>query len=312
VGVQFEFFRFRFHFEAGGPIAFPPGRSANMLRGAFGSTLREVACTPRCSTTRHQPDCAYARIFEPRTAGRGGPSGLAEWPRPFVFRTRHLDARTFQYGEAFSFDVHLFHHTNPPVACFAEALARLARQGLGPRREPATLVSVDQLDTGGLVLGRIWGGEKIDRPWPPCAVPLDANGKPAGSARVQFVTPTELKSANGLAGRPDFAVLFARIRDRLSTLRALYGPGPLDIDFRGMGERASRVEMTRSELDAVHAHRRSSRTGQTHPLGGFTGEAEYQGELTEFRPYLRAARWTGVGRQTVWGKGELHLVESSD
>jgi hypothetical protein len=25
-------------------------------------------------------------------------------------------------------------------------------------------------------------------------------------------------------------------------------------------------------------------------------------------PWLRAARWTGVGRQTVWGKGEFHIV----
>ena len=40
-------------------------------------------------------------------------------------------------------------------------------------------------------------------------------------------------------------------------------------------------------------------------LGGFVGEAEYEGDLTEFVPYLRAAHWTGVGRQTAWGKGAL-------
>jgi hypothetical protein len=51
--------------------------------------------------------------------------------------------------------------------------------------------------------------------------------------------------------------------------------------------------------------RRSSRTGQVHPIGGFVGEAEYEGDLAEFVPYLHAARWTGVGRQTVWGKGEI-------
>ena len=27
-------------------------------------------------------------------------------------------------------------------------------------------------------------------------------------------------------------------------------------------------------------------------------------------PFLKAAEWTGVGRQTVWGKGEI-LVQSS-
>ena len=33
------------------------------------------------------------------------------------------------------------------------------------------------------------------------------------------------------------------------------------------------------------------------------GEVTYEGEIAEFMPYLRAARWVGVGRQTVWGKG---------
>ncbi len=53
--------------------------------------------------------------------------------------------------------------------------------------------------------------------------------------------------------------------------------------------------------------RRSSRTGQTHSIGGFIGEAEYEGDLREFVPFLRAAKWTGVGRQTVWGKGEIEV-----
>jgi hypothetical protein len=35
------------------------------------------------------------------------------------------------------------------------------------------------------------------------------------------------------------------------------------------------------------------------------GEADYEGELGEFLPILRAAEYTGVGRQTVWGKGSI-------
>ena len=85
--------------------------------------------------------------------------------------------------------------------------------------------------------------------------------------RVQFVTPTELKGA----ARPEFPILFARLRDRISTLRALYGAGPLDIDFRAMGERAAQIRLSRCDLNWHSTERRSSRTGQTHPLGGFTG-----------------------------------------
>ncbi len=74
-----------------------------------------------------------------------------------------------------------------------------------------------------------------------------------------------------------------------------------------MGERAAAVRMTRCELQMHEVDRLSSRTGQRHPLGGFVGEAEYEGESREFLPYLWAGKWTGVGRQTVWGKGEMKV-----
>jgi hypothetical protein len=38
------------------------------------------------------------------------------------------------------------------------------------------------------------------------------------------------------------------------------------------------------------------------------GSADYEGDLAEFLPFLEAARWTGVGRQTVWGNGEIHVI----
>ena len=131
-----------------------------------------------------------------------------------------------------------------------------------------------------------------------------------GRLRVRFVTPTELKAGHHVADRPEFGILFGRLRDRISTLRALYGVGPLEIDFHAMGERAATVRMTRCELQMHELDRLSSRTGQRHPLGGFVGEAEYEGELAEFLPYLLAGRWTGVGRQTVWGKGETEVIPS--
>jgi hypothetical protein len=37
------------------------------------------------------------------------------------------------------------------------------------------------------------------------------------------------------------------------------------------------------------------------------GEAQYEGDLAEFVPFLEAAQFTGVGRQTVWGKGQIEV-----
>jgi CRISPR-associated endoribonuclease Cas6 len=214
-----------------------------------------------------------------------GPSGLADPPRPFVFRARHLDGATLLRGENFHFDLHLF--TAYPAArqAVGDAFADAARAGIGPGRGRAEMRRTE-------------------------AEPVSIDLAPIPTAptrvRVEFLSPTELKHEGEIVQRPQFDILFARIRDRVSTLRELYGPGALEIDFAGMGARASAVQMTACGLRHVDVERRSSRTGQTHPIGGFTGWAEYEGPLAEFLPFLEAARWTGVGRQAVWGKGEIY------
>jgi len=270
--VTFDVLRLRFGFRAEQPLFFPPGKPGNVLRGAFGAMLHKTASAAE-----------YAAIFAPKAAG-GGPSGLADQPRPFVFRAAHLDGVTIAPGAPFHFDVHLFDMREAARVYFVKGFAQVAEEGMGPGRARAALLSVEREDL---------------------AVELNGPPERAGRVRVRFVTPTELKADQALVTRPEFPILFARLRDRISTLRALYGPGPLDIDFRGMGEHAAHVRLSRCELRWIETERRSSRTGQTHPLGGFTGEAEYDGDVGEFLPYLRAGVWTGVGRQTVWGKGEI-------
>jgi len=245
-------------------------------------------------------------MFEP-TSVAAGPSGLADWPRPFVFRATHLDGRTVRTGESFHFDLNLFDIHSPAVAYLVLAFAQLAREGLGPRRSRVELSRVSQLDAHGDAAAAIFDGSSLlmQQNAPPLEVNLAPPAEPVTRLRVRFLTPTELKSGQQLAGRPEFSILAARIRDRVSTLRELYGDGPLEIDFRAFGERAALVRMTRCDIQQVEIVRRSSRTGQVHPIGGFQGQAEYEGDLTEFVPYLTAAKWTGVGRQTVWGKGEI-------
>jgi len=215
----------------------------------------------------------YARIFEPTSAG-AGPSGLSDRPRPFVIRPSTLDGRTVAPGEQFDFALHLFDLRNPMLEYFTRALAQWA-----------DLRSVEQ--------------RKV-------TIELSPRTTPVARIRVEFQTPTDLKSAGDLPAA-DFSVLLARARDRVSTLRSLYGAGPLDIDFRGMAERARAVTTVRRELTRVAIERRSSRTGQRHGIGGFIGIAEYAGDLAEFLPYLEAAHWTGVGRHCTWGNGAIAM-----
>jgi hypothetical protein len=268
----------------------------NIVRGALGSVLRRIACEPECPghaggdvrECDRRIDCAYARIFEPAALiGGTGPSGLADWPRPFVLRAAHLDRQAIGPGQSFWFDVNVFETRYPVVEYIERAFRELAAEGLGPGRGRADLISVEQLE--------------------PISIPLEADLPETRRIRVAFRTPTELKSNAESAAKPEFGVLFARARDRVSTLRSLYGAGPLEIDFEKLGERASVVRMTRCHVRHLAPRRRSSRTGQSHGIGGLVGLAEYEGNLSEFLPILQAAQWTGVGRHCVWGNGELRV-----
>lgn len=285
--MTFELFPWRFQFAARDRIVFPDSLAANVLRGAFGHILCRSAGD------------AYANLFAPRLEGNG-PSGLRDCPRPFVFRAAHLNGSVIPAGQIFHFDLHVFLASHPPLSRLAEVFSQFAVAGIGPGRGRAELSSIWQLDAEGAVSRQVQPESMT-----PLVLSLEPDGGTVQRLRVRFLTPTELKGGTGETGAPEFAVLFSRARDRVATLRSLYGGGTPPLDFRGMGDRSGQVRTIRWQGNRIQAERRSSRTGQSHPLGGFVGEAEYEGEMAEFLPILAAAEWTGIGRQTVWGKGEI-------
>ncbi len=256
-------------------ICFPPGQAANVVRGTLGRILHN----------RHAG--AYARIFAPKATTGSGPSGLLDPPRPFVLRVSHLDGVTIRPGCTFEATVHVF---DSSLADFNAIFAAVAQEGIGPSRARA---SIERAESEHIELSLRPGNDPITR------------------IQVDFVTPMELKDIGKLVKRPEFPILFRRIRDRISALRAIYGDGPLEVDFQALGERAEAITMERCEIQVVKAERRSGRTGQIHSIGGFVGTALYRGDLKEFLPYLQAAQWTGVGRQTVWGKGEIRYTSGA-
>ena len=122
VGTHFDLVRLSLRFTALDSIHFTPGHAANLLRGAFGLALESAD---------------YARLFAPRAGS--GPSGLAESPRPFVFRARHLDGLTFRPGQSFHFDLNVFLDQPAALEAIHTAFAAAAAAGIGPGRGRAEM-----------------------------------------------------------------------------------------------------------------------------------------------------------------------------
>jgi hypothetical protein len=207
-----------------------------------------------------------------------------------VLRAAHLDGKRFEPGETFSFDANIFDPRAPLAETFVQACSEWARTGLGPRRGRVELLgSEDEAVTIDLA-----GGAEISKCSLLFRTPAELKGNPSGNSRNEM----------------PFGVLFARVRDRIGALCSLYGEGPLPIDFRALADRARLVRTVRCDLQYQEVWRRSSRTGAVHGIGGVTGQVDYEGDLTQFLPYLRAARWTGVGRHTVWGNGVVEVLNA--
>ncbi|HLI85372.1 MAG TPA: CRISPR system precrRNA processing endoribonuclease RAMP protein Cas6 [Bryobacteraceae bacterium] len=181
--------------------------------------------------------------------------------------------------------MHLFDTGAAPLEPLEKAFRAIAHAGIGPGRAKAALRAFE--------------------PQPIRRLPL--RGTPAeGRLVVRFVTPTELKGRGAVRLEPAFPLLMERLVERVWILGRFYQHWPAwdrDILLR----EAARVQLVNWQWRYEHRQRRSSRTGQTHPLGGFMGTATYEGPLGIFVPLLEIGRWTGVGRQTVWGKGEIQV-----
>lgn len=220
-------------------------------------------------------------VFAPRRAD--GPSGLRDRPRPFVLRAAHLDAAALPAGACFELGINVF----------APAAVDPLRGALDGLRIQGSMLALKDFSVRSASVG------------------LAARAATPSAVRVRLVTPLAMKGWTG-EGLPPFAVLAARLRDRISALASFYDEGPPELDFAGLAQRAVQVEARGGELVQREWHRRSSRTGRTNPMGGAVGWVNYAGPLGEFLGLLEAGYWTGAGRHTVWGQGWIELSEPVD
>jgi CRISPR/Cas system endoribonuclease Cas6 (RAMP superfamily) len=213
-------------------------------------------------------------------------------------------------GDEFWFDLHLFAGRPDLLAYFVLAFRQLGVEGVGPGRARVELVRVNSLDSQGNPEAAVFENGSLAAS-PGGGIPLPLVGEPGanGVIRLQFLSPTEFKEAGSVALRPEFGPLFRRIANRISNLGTLYQEGrPLE-GLTQLTQASDRMRIVGGTVSWAQVERRSSKTGQRHSLGGFTGWVDYEGDYGPFLPWLQAARWTGVGRQTVWGKGWMEAAE---
>ncbi len=305
----------------------PARNKSNVLRGALGTMLRRLCCPPQCPGARQcelRATCPYAQVFEPAPpSGAPALSNYEAIPRPFVIRPPlahdagaiRIETKTrYEPGEGLEFGLILVGRIVEFLPYFVLTFERLGEEGLGLNRARCRLERVAQVNVGtGIPACPVVvfdGASRVMRHATAHSAfhtPHSALRTPRSALALHFLTPTHLVFEEQAVREPEFHHLVRRLRDRLNALATFYCGGPLELDFKGLGEHARAVRCARRDLHWEARERCSARTGRRHGIGGFVGECAFAADgedaLAEFLPLLELGQYLHVGKHTAWGNG---------
>jgi len=308
---------YRFSLEAQGDFNLPPWKGST-LRGGLGSILKRLVCfqRPRSSCTKCllKSNCPYAYLFEglppDKTEVLRGYSAI---PLPFVIEPP-LDERTsYSSGDKLEFNLLLVGKAIEYLPYFILAFRELGRVGLGRDKgkyllreviayhplngeETAVYSAADENVTRREFC--VGFGDVVEK----------AKLLPADRIVLRFLTPVRIKHRGRFVSRPDFHHIVRALLHRISALCYFHCGERWEFDFKGAIERAERVRTVRCETEWVDWERYSGRQKARLKMGGFVGEAEYEGELAEFRSLLLLGQLIHVGKACVFGNGKYEVA----
>ena len=127
--------------------------------------------------------------------------------------------------------------------------------------------------------------------------------------RLRFLTPARIRVEGDLQTGLSFQLLVRNLLRRVSMLAAVHGGSRMELDYRGLIERAGSVRISQSSLRWWDLERFSNRQGGKMRLGGVIGEVEYEGKaIAEFLPLLVAGELLRVGTGSSFGLGGYRIV----
>jgi len=290
-----------------------PEYLGSTLRGAFGRAFRALACPSQIGEPCPIPSqCPYHLIFESSPPlDSEALRTHEEIPRPFVIAPEwrlapeSRDARlVYEPGQELSFGLVLIGRAQEFFPHFVVALREMDRIGRGRRAiELARIEASDLWDTSTRIVydarDNAASGAGSPLTLEDCArVPY-----PRGPMTIEFVTQTRLKHEGSWARVPEFHIVFRRLLGRLSSMARFHCGGPLDVDFKGMIDRAREIRLVRNDTRWVSWSRYSSRQDKRMHWDGLLGAATYEGDLAPFWPYLRFGQYVHVGHGATFGLG---------
>ncbi len=296
-----------------------PAYKGSTLRGGFGHALKHVTCALKrqeCTTCMLRERCVYLYLFEtPPPPDTEMMRLYPTAPHPFIIEPPEDGDRIVLQGGNLEFGLTVIGRAQEYLPYFIYAFLHLGEKGLGSGKGRFVLQNVGAMSSNGFKSIYQTQDQSLKKPNPyPTSQTIDARCEGLCSARqitIAFQTPTRIKSDGRLTREPEFYHLVSSLLRRLSAISYFHCGTKLDMDFKGLIERAHLVERTSSDLHWHDWDRYSSRQKQKMTLGGFLGEATFKGDFREFLPLLAWGEVLHIGKAASFGLGRYTLENAS-
>ena len=311
---NFRLARYRLTLTALSTITMPP-YAGSTLRGGFGHAFRKMVCTQGpidCRDCTLKAVCPYPYIFE--TAPFEGAQQLRTYgdvPRPFVIDP--LDTRgEYRKGESFSFQLTLIGRAIDYLPYFLVSFRELGEMGIGKGRGRFQLAHVRTDNGESIYDGDTQMVHNLSNARSFDDIQRETESQKTDELTLQLLTPTRITYEGALTDQLPFHVFWRRLIGRISALAYFHCGESLEMDFKGLIEKATVVEMTDSTLCWKDWTRYSSRQDRKIQLGGLVGHATYAGDLEAFVPFAALGAYLHVGKNATFGLGRYKILGQNE
>lgn len=288
-------------------------QAGSQLRGTLWYALEKFACTnPNArgnpQHTQHCPMCYLLELKQKSPRGQNP-------PRPFLLRpplaVRAEDDRAFVTGDAFEVGMILLDSARHLFPFIVKGMQLAGQQGVGYGRGRFSIQRIDANHPLSETNTLFTGDNHVAMPNAPITsddIDNLSQQLPDDNLRLRFLTPTTLKHKGDILHRPNFAAIIARLLERLQALTYHYSdqsaaPEQWQPYYESLTQLAENVQPVRDDTRWVNVRAGSRRSNQVRNIGGFVGEALFNGDMRPFHIPLLWGMGLQVGKSTVKGNG---------
>jgi len=217
-------------------------------------------------------------------------------PHPYVMLPELDGKRAYGTGERMVLEILLIGEAAEHADKFLMTVEEMGRTGIGNRRGRFRVKSVMAANLIGV--SEFFEEETV----------------PAPHCTIELFTPLKIKEGvNGLNYRNlSFETFFRLLIKRIINLNNLYCNGSsfdkeiLESEKQHLFRQANAIE-TKTYTEWRDFKRFSSRQQKSLKIGGLLGIIRYNGEISQFYPFMKIGEVVGVGQHTTSGFGRYRL-----